>query len=129
MQHLKAIFFTTLIGACISCVDHHAELTQEQELQRLKEQWSKIESIAMNASCTDSLGWAFTFYGTRCCGGPVGYIIYSTTIDTTAFLKEIESYNRAQKEYIIKWPCFGPCFVPPTPTGVECANGVPVFTY
>ena len=129
MQYLKAIFFTTLIGACISCADDHAELTREQELQRLKEQWSKIVSMAMNTSCTDSSGWAFTFYGSGGCGGPGGYIIYSTQIDLTLFFKEVETYTREEKEFNNKWPGGGGCIVPPTPTGVKCENGVPVFTY
>lgn len=129
MQNLKIIAITILLGVCASCVNDHAELTQDQEHQKLKEQYSRIMSLAMNESCTDSTGWAFTAIGNRPCGGPGSYIIYSTSIDTIMFLKEVESYTLAQLAYNNKWPVGGPCNVPQTPAGVACINGVPVFTY
>jgi len=129
LQYLKIISTAILFGVCTSCADDHAELTQDQENQKLKEQFSRIMNLAMNGSCTDSNGWAFTAIGSRPCGGPGSYIIYSTSIDTTKFLKEVESYTRARQAFNEKWPVSGPCNVPQTPTGVACLDGVPVLTY
>lgn len=129
LRNLNSITFTILLGVFASCVDHHAELTQDQEEQRLQDQFSRIMSLASNASCTDSSGWAFTAIGSAVCGGPGRYIIYSTSIDTVMFFKEIETYTVAQMAFNKKWPVGGGCALPLAPTGVACIDGVPVLTY
>jgi len=128
MKKLKFIGVFFLIGLCFSCNDDD-ELNQEQEAQNLNQIFSEIESLSTNENCNDSAEWTFTSYGSKACGGPVGFIAYSTNIDTVLFLKKIDEHRIAQQEFNQKWGIVSNCSVPSQPSGVICENGNPVFEY
>lgn len=113
-----------LIGICFSCKNN-----QKQEAQKLNQMFSEIESLANSENCDDSAEWAFTSHGSKACGGPVGFIAYSTDIDTALFLEKIEEHKTAQQEYNQKWGIASDCSVPTQPSEVTCENGSPVFKY
>lgn len=117
-----------LLGICLSC-DNDNELTQEQEAENLSQLFAEIESLASMQDCTDPSIWNFTSYGHKACGGPVGFIAYSTTIDTVLFLEKIETHRAAQQDFNIKWGIFSDCSIPVQPSGLVCENGKPVFEY
>jgi hypothetical protein len=128
MKKTHFIGIMLLLGICLSC-DNDNELTQEQEAENLSELFAEIESLATMQDCTDASVWNFTSYGHKACGGPVGFIAYSTTIDTVLFLEKIEKHRAAQHEYNIKWGITSDCSIPAQPTSVVCENGKPVFEY
>ncbi|WP_111308380.1 hypothetical protein [Confluentibacter sediminis] len=102
---------------------------QEKDHQDLMNLFNEITTLSNSISCIDSNNWSFTSYGTKACGGPQGFIAYSNEIDTVEFLKKIEAYNLAEKQYNIKWSIFSTCDVPKQPTSIECQNGYPIFKY
>lgn len=128
MKKLKFIGIFFLIGIFFSC-NEDDKLNQEQEAQNLNQLFSEIESLATSENCEDSVEWVFTSYGSKACGGPVGFIAYSQKIDTELFLKKIDQHRIAQKKFNQKWGIVSDCSVPPQPSGVICENGNPVFEY
>ena len=128
MKKLKFIGIFLLVGICFSCSSDD-RLTQEQEANNLDEMFSEIESLASSLNCNDSSEWTFTSYGDKACGGPVGFIAYSTNIDTVLFLKKIEDHRIAQQRFNEKWGIVSDCSTPAQPIGVICENGNPVFEY
>ena len=132
MKKLKLIGVILLIGICFSCKDDGAvadDLTQEQEATSLSEMFVEIESLASSVSCSDSSEWAFVSYGSKACGGPVGYIAYSSTIDTVLFLEKVEVHRIAEEDYNMKWGIASDCSAPSQPNGIRCENDNPVFEY
>jgi len=128
MKKLKIIGILLLFGICFSCNDDD-ELTKEQEAQNLNQLFSEIENLAAGENCDDSTEWTFTSYGSKACGGPLGFIAYSTNIDAEIFLEKIEEHRTAQQEFNEKWGIISDCSVPPQPSGVVCENGSPLFEY
>ncbi len=128
MDLLKQIGMLFLLAVCFAC-SNDDELTQEQEAENLNQLFLEIESLAMSVDCDNSDGWTFTSYGSKACGGPVGYIAYSINKDTELFLKKVEEHRAAQKDFNQKWGIVSDCSVPPQPIGVGCDNGSPVFEY
>ena len=128
MKNFKFIGATLLIGLFFSC-NNDDGLTQEQEAQNLNQMFSEIESLANSEKCIDSEEWTFTSYGSKACGGPVGFIAFSTKIDTELFLEKIEEHRAAQEEFNQKWEIISDCSVPPEPSGILCENESPVFEY
>ena len=108
---------------------NHVDNSQEEDAQKLASLLEEIIQMAENTSCTDDQNWAFTAFGTKACGGPVGYLIYSTTIDTEDFLDKVTLHAASQNEYNIKFGIVSDCAVPTMPAGVACQNGVPVLVY
>jgi len=128
MKKLKFIGIIFLFGICISC-NNNDDLTQEQEFQNLSEMFSNIESLANSENCDDPSQWNFISYGSKACGGPIGFIAYSTNIDTEAFLQKIEEHRAAQSKFNQKWGITSDCSVPAQPSGIVCENGNPKFEY
>lgn len=112
-----------------SCAEESTSLTQEEEAGQLEQMLTEIRQMAAGVSCQDAADWKFTPYGSKACGGPVGFLAYPTTIDTAAFLRKVEEHRQAQEEFNKKWEIFSDCSIPPTPTGVSCKNGEAVLVY
>ncbi len=127
MGHLK--FFTTLILSIlmISCDDEDSN--REREEQNLNELLSKIHNMANSSSCNDPADWHYTSYGSKACGGPVGYIAFPVTIDTIAFLEMVAKHKKAQQEFNERWDISSDCSSPAAPKVIACDNGNPVFQY
>ena len=128
MKKLKIIGLFFLIGICCSCKQDD-EINQEQEAETLNQMFSEIENLASNVSCDDSAEWTFTNFGSKPCGGPVGFIAYSTNIDIDLFLESIEEHRIKQNEFNKKWGLISDCSIPRQPIGVICEDGHPVLEY
>ena len=101
--------------------------TQEQEAQALNLMFLEIEGLANSEKCVDSEEWTFTSYGSKACGGPVGFVAYSINIDTELFLEKIEEHRIAQEEFNQKWGVISDCSLPPEPSGIICKNEYTIF--
>lgn len=106
------------------------ELTeQETEHRKLIDLFNKIQNLSYSISCSDANDWLFVAYGAKACGGPQGYIAYSSKIDVNSFLNKIETYTQAEKDFNIKWSVVSNCSILIPPTSVECENGLPTLKY
>ncbi|MCL7762159.1 hypothetical protein MPF19_01940 [Polaribacter sp. Z014] len=106
------------------------ELTeQEIEHRSLMDLFNEIQNLSYSVSCSNAADWLITEYGAKACGGPQGFIAYSSSIDTVSFLQKIETYTQAEKDFNFKYGVVSDCSIPSAPISVECQNGFPVFTY
>ena len=128
MKKIKFIRIIFIFGVLLSCNDNN-EITQEQEGQNLNQLFSEIENLATSENCDDSAEWTFTSYGNKACGGSVGFIAYSTNIDTELFLEKVEEHRTAQSEFNEKWGIISDCSIPSQPSTVICENGNPILEY
>lgn len=128
MKKAQRIGMYLVIGLCLGCSNDDA-LTQEQEAAHLEQLFTEIEYLAHQESCDNAAEWSFTSYGNKACGGPIGYIAFATTIDTTLFFERIEEHRAAQQAFNQKWGIFSDCSLPPQPSAVICEDGKPVLAY
>ncbi|WP_142785333.1 lipocalin family protein [Changchengzhania lutea] len=106
------------------------ELTeQEQDHRELMILFNEFQELASRFSCTNASDWAFTAYGSKACGGPQGYIAYSTHIDTAIFLQKVDAYTQAENEYNVKWGIVSTCDIQNPPKSIACQNGFPILKY
>lgn len=124
---LKILSTLLMLLICLACEDE--TVSQEQEEQQLEALFDGIQEMANSKDCEDSSNWTFTAYGQKACGGPVGYIAYSTQIDTAHFLDKVDEHRAAQQEFNEKWGIASDCSVPQEPDDVICENGDPSFVY
>nr|WP_143404095.1 hypothetical protein [Gaetbulibacter sp. 4G1] len=106
------------------------ELTeQEKDHRALMDLYDEIYNLSISVSCDNANDWTFIAFGAKACGGPQGYIAYSSQIDTDNFLKKVNVYTQEEKEYNIKWEINSTCDLPKQPKNVECISGFPVLKY
>lgn len=130
MKKYLVILTCVLTAAFTSCEKDDVENVRERDEQRLEDLYNEIKEIAESVTCEDSGEWEFTALGAKACGGPVGYIAYSNTIDTEAFLDKVKLYTELQNQYNIDWEIISDCSTPAKPIGVECnEEGKPEFIY
>lgn len=102
---------------------------QEQEHRALIDLYNELYELAYSETCQDISDWTFTAFGTKACGGPQGYLPYSTKIDVSSFLQKVDAYSEAENEFNIKWGIASTCDIQTPPNSVECQNGYPVLIY
>src|SRR3546814_7455970 len=92
------IMFLIGAGACEK-KEQHLTGTREGDEEKLRELREKIDSLSRMYPCSDAADWQFTAIGAKACGGPTGYVPYSTELDTGAFLRMVETYTALQDAY------------------------------
>lgn len=102
---------------------------QQKDYNKLKKLFNEINTLSKSVSCNNATEWNFTAYGSKACGGPQGYIAYSSQIDTVSFLKKVAIYTETEHAYNVKWKVVSTCDIPAQPKLVECKNGSPTFKY
>lgn len=124
---MKKWSFLLLLFFAFGCLDNGGN--QNDDLAALQAMFEEIQALSDSVACTDSNEWVFTAYGSKACGGPQGYIPYSSQIDVADFLSKVEEYTVAERNYNIRWGIVSTCDVTPQPTDVVCQNGSAVLIY
>ncbi|MEN2412711.1 hypothetical protein [Flavobacterium mesophilum] len=127
LSFIIAIFCLTFV-ACNND-DADSNTSKEEDIQSLEKMYQEIVVLSQvnTTPCTDSNEWAFTAIGSKACGGPKQYILYSKKINTTVFLAKVKSYTEAEASFNVKWGIFSTCDVPVAPDGIGCVDGKPTF--
>ncbi|WP_118195846.1 hypothetical protein [Albibacterium indicum] len=130
MKKYLVILTCVLTAAFASCEKDDVENVRERDEKRLEELYNEIKEISESVTCEDAGEWEFTAIGSKACGGPTGYIAYSNTIDTEAFLEKVKLYTELQQQFNIDWEITSDCSVVAKPSGVICNDeGKPEFVY
>ncbi|MEN2281378.1 hypothetical protein AAGF08_04505 [Algoriphagus sp. SE2] len=95
----------------------------------MEELYEKIISISESKTCSNSSQWKYTAIGSKPCGGPMGYIAYSSEINENEFLDLVAQYTNLQKEYNIKNNIGSDCYFESPPSGITCENGKAILVY
>lgn len=106
------------------CEDDITPPTQEDELQELIDLKTEIENFASTSICDDTFECKFIAFGSKPCGGPWSYLVYSTSIDTNRLESLVEGYNQKESIYNTKWNIASDCALVNPPTSVTCENNI-----
>lgn len=122
---LSALLALSLAG----CESDTSGLSQEQDQLLLDQKLTEIVNLAESVICEDSSNWTFTGIGGKACGGPTGYLAYSTNINVEEFLLKVEEFNVAEANFNKKWGVISDCMTPAQPIDIECINGKAVLIF
>lgn len=125
MKYFGVFLFLLFAFGCDS-VDSENPVVYPSDMQKVYEE---IISLSESQNCTDSSDWLFTAYGSKACGGPIGYIAYSNKIDQAYFLGLVNKFTELQTEHNQKTGAVSDCALAIRPTSVSCENGKPKLIY
>lgn len=128
---MKKLSFIVFVFCLIFSSCSNDENSQEEDSEKLEKMHNEIisASLANSEPCTNSQEWDFAPIGSKGCGGPTGYIVYSKKINTDDFFSKIKKYTDAQSDFNKKWGIISDCSIPTMPAGVQCSDGKPVLSY
>lgn len=90
---------------------------------------SNIQALANTSVCGDAFECRFIALGSKPCGGPWEYLIYTTSIDTLSLTSLVMEYNQLEANYNLNCNAVSDCAVAQPPVGFDCVNNqcIPIF--
>ncbi len=104
-----------------------AESAREDEREALDRQLQEINSIIAEGSCAENDACQYIAVGSKACGGPKAYLVYSTSIDVDALEEKVEAYNQAEAEFNEKHNISSDCALVSPPENIGCEDGTCVI--
>ncbi len=122
---LKTIALVAIVFSCTNTT----ETTQESEKAELTILQEEIEQLIAPGICNENANCDFIAFGSKPCGGPWSYLVYSTTINIDLLKEKVDTYNKNETAYNIKWSIVSDCMASVPPTSVQCINGECIAIY
>jgi hypothetical protein len=126
MKHFKLLLFafmTLFIFAYFQCSETSPSSDTQAQMLVKKQQ---ILDLIQNASCDDS-GCSSIAFGTKPCGGPWEYLIYSNTIDADLLTAWVNEYNALNELWNAQTNAVSDCAMVMPPNALTCTNGACVI--
>jgi len=116
-------FVILLLLVCSVASCQNKEEVQNVTLQGLELQFVAIQELLNESNCSDSSQCSYIAYGTKACGGPQGYLVFSSEIDTEKLKGLVNKYTTAEDTYNKQNGIMSDCSIPSPPENIECSNG------
>ena len=117
-----------LILNAFKCDDHEHK-SCENYVSKLDELRTKIENLVDASVCNENFECRSIAFGSKPCGGPWSYLVYSTSIDTLNLHDLVDVYNKIEQDYNGNCQQYSDCmFLSPTPQ-LECENNKCIAIY
>lgn len=121
------IILLMLAGA--SACKKKTNSSKEADINKLEALMTEIKGLSEQVKCENEADWKFRPIGSKACGGPTGYITYSSKIDTNAFIQKVNQYTADQHSFNEKWGVISDCSLAAKPKKVICENEKPKLLY
>jgi len=122
MRFFISLSLIILIAVGCSLEGTTGQEQQELDLKVLSDLGDDINVLIESSACTDETECAFIAFGTKPCGGPWGYLVYSNSIDTDELIEKVERFNQLQKTYNLKYNIISDCSVVSPPDALICED-------
>lgn len=129
MKKLLLLLFTTCLFLTAFTCEDDATTTKEDELQELNASRKAIEDLAATSICNENTTCKFIALGSKPCGGPWSYLVYSTSVDVEKLENMVTIYNKKEADFNKKWGIASDCAYAMPPSSVNCENNTCVAVY
>lgn len=129
MKIIKNISKTIALLAIVSGCTNNTESSQEEDLAELATLQKEIELLVDSGVCSENSNCDYIAFGSKACGGPKTYLVFSSSIDVALLQQKVATYNALDDAFNQKWGIISDCATPSPPIIVECINGKCVAIY
>lgn len=124
-----ALFLLCLFFTAFKCDDTDSSLAIEADKKELTHLRQTIEDLIDASECGENTECKFIAFGSKACGGPKSYLVYSTSINVEKLEDLVETYNKKDAEFNKKYGIISDCAAILPPVGVSCENNTCVAIY
>lgn len=121
MKHLIKLFAIVLLFQSFQCEEDNPSTITPEDLNLKK---SEIEAYIATFPCEEEIGCNFIAFGSKPCGGPWGYLVFSNAVDLEFLTAEVLEYNEMQHQFNLETGAVSDCAVAVPPTAVGCVDGI-----
>lgn len=129
MKLIKNISKTIALLAIVFGCTNNTESSKEEDLAKLTALQEEIELLVDSGICSGNSNCEYIAFGSKACGGPKTYLVFSTSINVELLQQKVETYNALENSFNQKWGINSDCSFVLPPTRVECINGKCVAVY
>ena len=122
MKALIKIALFSFILLSINCTSKQDD--SNITLEQLEAKKIAIENYINTFSCSESLGCNYIAFGSKPCGGPRKYLVFSNTINLPQLQTMVTEYNEMDHLRNVQTNAISDCSVPLPPNEIGCVNGV-----
>jgi len=123
MKTFKHIVNTIAFMAIVFGCSNNSETSQEEDLTELNNLKIDIEQLIATGTCSENTDCDYIAFGSKACGGPTSYLVYSTSINVELLKEKVVAYNEKEAMFNKKWGVFSDCMMVSPPTSVACVSG------
>lgn len=123
MKWFLKIFALFIVLKSFQCTDSNEsdKLITAEQLETKKQE---IQNYINSFNCSESLGCGFIAFGSKPCGGPRTYLLFSNGVDLSKLQTMVKEYNEMDEMHNKQTNAISDCSYVSPPTEVKCINGV-----
>lgn len=112
------LLFISTTGSC-----QHSEEIQQVTANDLELQLEQIKNLAASENCTENSQCSYMAYGSKACGGPQGYLVFSSKVDLDKLKELVKNYTAAEAAYNKQNEIMSDCSLVTPPQTIGCVDG------
>jgi hypothetical protein len=124
-QFFKLIVIAVLMQS-FQCEDTNT-LDTNISSSELETKNQEIQDYINSFGCSETSGCGFIAFGSKPCGGPRKYLLFSNDVDLEKLNQMVKNYNELDEQYNKQTNAISDCMYQLPPTEVKCINGVCVI--
>jgi hypothetical protein len=123
MKWFFKILALSLLLQSFQCSDtiESPDLITSAQLETKKQE---INTYINSFSCSESVGCNYIAFGSKPCGGPRTYLVFSNNVNLIHLKDLVTKYNEMDNLHNIQTNAISDCSVPLPPSEIKCVNGV-----
>lgn len=123
MKWFFKILVLSILLQSFQCTDSNesSNLITSAQLETKKQE---IQNYINSFSCSETLGCGYIAFGSKPCGGPRTYLLFSNSVNQSKLQEMVKDYNAMDELYNIQTNAISDCMYALPPTEVKCVKGV-----
>ena len=123
MKLIFKILALSLMLQCFQCSDKNesSDLITSAQLETKNQE---IQNYINGFACSESVGCNYIAFGSKPCGGPRKYLLFSNSVNLIHLQEMVKNYNEMDRLHNIQTNAISDCMYAMPPTEVKCINGV-----
>ena len=123
MKTIIKIALFCFIALSLQCTSNRSD-SDAISLEQLTTKKLAIQNYISTFPCSESLGCNYIAFGSKPCGGPRTYLVFSNSINLTQLQEMVTEYNEMDHLRNVQTNAISDCSAPLPPNEIGCVNGV-----
>jgi hypothetical protein len=124
MKLFIKILFLLLVLQSFQCSKSDDKNPNDITPEQLQAKKLEIKNYIASFSCSETVGCGSIAFGSKPCGGPREYLLFSNAVNLPQLEQMIAEFNELDNQYNIQTDAISDCLAVQLPTTIGCVNGV-----
>ncbi|NHN27450.1 hypothetical protein FIA58_017355 [Flavobacterium jejuense] len=124
MKNIVKLVAIVFLFQSFQCEEDRGDRNKKGQFEKLQNEKQEILDYIASVPCDETSGCNFIAFGSKPCGGPWEYLVYSNAIDINLLTNLVNNYNSDEAQYNELYNIYSDCTVVDPPENIECIDGI-----